>query len=130
MYIDDYSQHPTELNALTSSVREIFPDKKILGVFQPHLFTRTRDFMDGFAESLSRFDELILLEIYPAREESIEGINSNVLLGKIQAKNKEISSLKDALEKIKSKEFDVLLTVGAGNIDTLVKPIKKWLNEE
>ncbi len=129
VYIDDYAHHPTELNAVIASVREIFPGKKILGVFQPHLFTRTRDFMEGFAESLSRFDELILLDIYPARELPIEGITSQALADKIDLKNKEVCSLSEAMELIKSKDFDVLVTVGAGDIDTLVAPIKKWLNE-
>ena len=129
VYIDDYAHHPTELNAVIGSLKEMFPDKKILGVFQPHLFTRTRDFMEGFAESLSRFDELILLDIYPARELPIEGVSSQALAEKIKNRKVETTSLAEALDKIKSKDFDVLVTVGAGNIDTLVKPIKKWLDE-
>lgn len=129
VYIDDYAHHPTELNAVIGSVKEIFPGRKILGVFQPHLFSRTRDFMEGFAESLSQFDELILLDIYPARELPIEGITSDVLLEKINLEQKEVSSLQDAMGRIQSKDFDVLVTVGAGNIDTLVKPIKTWLDE-
>lgn len=129
VYIDDYAHHPTELNAVTHSVREMFPGKKVLGVFQPHLFTRTRDFAEGFAESLSQFDELILLDIYPAREEPLEGIHSTWLLEQINLEKKEVSNLQDALSKIKTKDFDVLVTVGAGNIDTLVKPIKQWLHE-
>src|SRR5690606_14888924 len=122
--------HPTELNAVIQSVKEMFPGKKVLGVFQPHLFSRTRDFMDGFAESLSRFDELVLLEIYPAREEPLEGITSGKLAEKIKLPGTEIANLENALDKIKSKDFDVLVTVGAGNIDTLVKPINEWLNEK
>lgn len=129
VYIDDYAHHPTELNAVIHSVREMFPDKKILGVFQPHLFTRTRDFAEGFAESLGGFDELILLDIYPAREEPLEGIHSAWLLEQINLDKKEVSTLQDAMSRIKSKDFDVLVTVGAGNIDTLVKPIKQWLYE-
>lgn len=129
VYIDDYAHHPTELNALTGSLKDMFPGKKVLGVFQPHLYTRTRDFMDGFVDSLARFDELLLLDIYPARELPIEGITSEALLEKIDLKDKEVSSLADAMEKIKQKEFDVLVTVGAGNVDTLVKPIKKWLQD-
>jgi UDP-N-acetylmuramate--alanine ligase len=129
VYIDDYAHHPTELNAVLRSLKDMFPGKKILGVFQPHLFSRTRDFMDGFVKSLSQFDELILLDIYPARELPIEGITSDVVLEKINLEKKEVSSLQSAMDKIKSKEFDVLVTVGAGNIDTLVKPIKSWLNE-
>lgn len=129
IYIDDYAHHPTELNAVIHSIREMFPVKKVLGVFQPHLYSRTRDFAEGFAESLSGFDELILLDIYPAREEPIEGIHSHWLLDQINLKKKEVSSLQDALNRIKSKDFDVLITAGAGNIDTLVKPIKEWLHE-
>lgn len=129
VYIDDYAHHPTELNAVIQSVKAMFPGKKVLGVFQPHLYSRTKDFEVGFAESLSRFDELILLDIYPARELPIEGVTSEVLLEKIKLENKEVSTLANALNQIKSKEFDVLVTVGAGNIDTLVKPIKNWLDE-
>ena len=129
IYIDDYAHHPTEINAVTQAIKSYYPNKKVLGVFQPHLFSRTRDFADDFAKSLENFDELILLDIYPARELPMEGITSQWLLEKINAKNKEISSLENALEKIKTKDFDVLLTIGAGNIDTLVEPIKKWLNE-
>lgn len=129
VYIDDYAHHPTELNAVIRSIKDMFPGKKVLGVFQPHLFTRTRDFMDGFVDSLSQFDELILLDIYPARELPIEGVTSDSLLEKINLEAKEVSSLQEAMSKIKTKEFDVLVTVGAGNIDTLVQPIKTWLNE-
>ena len=129
VYIDDYAHHPTELNAITESLKDMFPGKKVLGVFQPHLFSRTRDFMNEFASSLSQFDALILLDIYPARELPIEGISSEALLEKINVEEKEVASLSEALERIKTKEFDVLVTVGAGSIDTLVKPIKNWLNE-
>lgn len=129
IYIDDYAHHPTELNALTHTLKEMFPEKKILGVFQPHLFSRTRDFMDEMATSLSNFDELILLDIYPARELPIEGITSEVLLEKVKLKSKEVCPLSKAMNRIKTKSFDVLVTVGAGNIDTLIKPIKDWLNE-
>lgn len=129
VYIDDYAHHPTELNAVIHSVKEMFPGKKVLGVFQPHLFSRTRDFQDGFAKSLEQFDELILLEIYPAREEPIEGVTSSALLEKIRLDRKEVIALENTLDLIKTKDFDVLVTVGAGNIDTLVKPIKEWMNE-
>lgn len=129
IYIDDYAHHPTELNALTHTLRELFPGKKILGVFQPHLYSRTRDFMDEIAASLSAFDQLLLIEIYPAREKPIEGVSSATLLEKVDLNDKEVSSLEDAMNKIKTKSFDVLVTAGAGDIDTLVKPIKNWLNE-
>ncbi|WP_068597472.1 UDP-N-acetylmuramate--L-alanine ligase [Vaginella massiliensis] len=129
IYIDDYAHHPSELDAVIGSVRELYPTKKLLVVFQPHLFTRTRDFADEFAKSLAKVDELILMDIYPARELPIAGITSDWLLEKIELDRKEVASLSTTLDAIKTKDFDVLLTVGAGNIDTLVKPIKKWLDE-
>lgn len=131
IYIDDYAHHPTEINAVVSSIRTFYPDKKLLVVFQPHLFSRTRDFADGFAESLSQADELILLDIYPAREiqENFEGITSGWLLKKVTLDKKECATLPDALDRIKEKDFDILLTVGAGNIDTLYSPICKWMSE-
>lgn len=132
IYIDDYAHHPTELNAVIGSIKTFYPDKKLLVVFQPHLFSRTRDFADGFAESLNNADELILLGIYPARElqENFEGVSSKWLSEKIKLVNKEVSTLDEAFEKIKEKNFDVLLTVGAGNIDTLYDPIVAWLSEK
>lgn len=130
IYIDDYAHHPTEINAVVGSIKTFYPDKKLLVVFQPHLFSRTRDFVDGFAESLSNSEELILLDIYPARElqENFEGITSDWLLKKVILDKKEISNLSEAFNKIKEKEFDILLTVGAGNIDTLYDPICEWLS--
>jgi len=128
IYIDDYAHHPTELNSVIESIRTFYPNKKLLVVFQPHLFSRTRDFLDDFADALSRADELILLDIYPARELPIEGVTSDVLLKKINCENKEVSSLSDALENIKTKDFDILLTVGAGDIDRLYEPILEWMN--
>lgn len=130
IYIDDYAHHPTELDAVIKSLRELYPNKKILGVFQPHLFTRTRDFAEEFGQSLSALDELILLDIYPARELPIEGITSKWLSEFVNLTEKSVYSLEKSLEAIKSKEFDILLTVGAGNIDTIVKPIKEWLKGE
>ena len=132
IYIDDYAHHPTELNAVMGSIKTFYPNKKLLVVFQPHLFSRTRDFVDGFAESLNNADELILLDIYPARElqENFEGVTSKWLSEKIKLENKEVSTLDEAFEKIKEKNFDVLLTVGAGNIDTLHDPIVDWLSEK
>lgn len=131
IYIDDYAHHPTELDAVIGSIRNFYPKKKLLVVFQPHLFSRTRDFAEGFAKSLSRVDELLLLDIYPARElqEHFEGITSDWLLKKVNLKNKEKSSLSEALDKVKSRDFDILLTVGAGNIDTLSDSILEWLND-
>jgi UDP-N-acetylmuramate--alanine ligase len=127
VYIDDYAHHPTELSACIQSVRELFPDKKIAGIFQPHLFTRTRDFVDGFAESLALLDIPILLPIYPARELPIEGIDSQWLFDKIQKDEKYISE-KDAIFTLLNKlQFDVLLTLGAGDIDTLVSPLEVYM---
>jgi len=132
VYIDDYAHHPTELNAVIGSIKTFYPNKKLLVAFQPHLFSRTRDFADGFAESLDKADELILLDIYPARElqENFEGITSDWLLEKVKLEKKEVSTLGDAFNKIKEKEFDVLLTVGAGNIDTLYDGIVSWLSND
>ncbi|WP_313502302.1 UDP-N-acetylmuramate--L-alanine ligase [Kaistella carnis] len=132
IYIDDYAHHPTELNAVIGSIKTFYPQKKLLVVFQPHLFSRTKDFADGFAESLDQADELILLDIYPARElqENFEGITSDWLSEKIKLENKDVSTLEDAFNKIKEKDFDVLLTVGAGNIDTLYDGIVEWLSDK
>ncbi|UMQ40717.1 UDP-N-acetylmuramate--L-alanine ligase [Chryseobacterium sp. Y16C] len=132
IYIDDYAHHPTEINAVMSSIRTFYPEKKLLVAFQPHLFSRTRDFADGFAESLSHADELILLDIYPARElqENFEGITSSWLLDKVTLDKKEVSTLSNAFNTIKEKDFDILLTVGAGNIDTLYDPICEWLSKK
>ena len=100
------------------------------GIFQPHLFTRTRDFADGFADSLSLLDEVILLEIYPAREMPIEGVNSSMLLDKIKHSNKKVLSKEQTLAYIKESNAEVLLTLGAGDIDTLVEPIRKILQQK
>ncbi len=124
IYIDDYAHHPEELRACISSVKRLYPDKKLTAIFQPHLYTRTRDFADGFAEVLSMVDELILLDIYPARELPIEGITSQMLLDKMTLVNKRILSKQAALDAVKSEMPGLLLTVGAGDIDTLVHPLK------
>jgi len=125
IYIDDYAHHPEELKASISAVREIYPTKKITGIFQPHLFTRTRDFADAFARSLELLDELILLEIYPAREDPIPGVDSTMLLGKVQLKHKKICSKIDLLRELNSTKREVLLTLGAGDIDQMVNPIRE-----
>jgi UDP-N-acetylmuramate--alanine ligase len=130
VFIDDYAHHPEELNACIRSVKEMYTGKKITGIFQPHLFSRTRDFADGFAQSLSLLDEVILLEIYPARELPIEGINSSMLLSKIKNNSKKLLNKEQVLEYIKSTNSQVLLTLGAGDIDTLVEPIRKILTEK
>jgi len=128
--IDDYAHHPTEINAVINSVREMYPEKQVLGVFQPHLFSRTRDFADDFAQSLSRFDELILLDIYPARELPIEGVNSDWLLSKISCKNKQLSSKQNLVKNILKSNAQVVVIIGAGDIGELVENIKNNLKVE
>jgi UDP-N-acetylmuramate--alanine ligase len=124
IFIDDYAHHPEELRACISSVRLLYPTKKILGVFQPHLFSRTRDFYDEFAASLSLLDEVILLDIYPARELPIEGVSSAQLLNKITIASKQLVSREELPELVASKNPEVLLTLGAGDIDSLIEPLR------
>jgi UDP-N-acetylmuramate--alanine ligase len=123
VYIDDYAHHPEELKAAIGAAKALYPDKKITGIFQPHLFTRTRDFADGFAESLDMLDECLLLDIYPAREKPIEGITSTMLLSKMKSQNKRLLQKKEVLDYLKTHDTQVLMTLGAGDIDTLVEPI-------
>jgi len=127
IYIDDYAHHPEELKATISSVKQLYPGKKVTGVFQPHLFSRTRDFADGFASSLDLLDECILLEIYPAREKPIAGVNSQMLLDKMKLKDKKLFTREELLEELKRNPRQVLVTMGAGDIDKLVEPIEKLL---
>ena len=129
VYIDDYAHHPTEINAVHQAVRELYPNKKILAIFQPHLFSRTRDFIDDFAKSLAAFDEVLLLDIYPARELPMEGVNSKWLLDKISNPNKKLVSKTDLIPTILKSEARIIVTIGAGDIGELVKPIKTALNE-
>ena len=128
IYIDDYAHHPEELKACFDAVRQLHPTKKMTVIFQPHLFSRTRDFADEFAKVLSTADELILLEIYPARELPIDGVNAQMLIDKMSLKNVTLCGKDSVLAHIKSKNPELLLTVGAGNIDTLVEPLKNLLN--
>ena len=128
VFIDDYAHHPTEINAVHQAVRELYPNRKVLAIFQPHLFSRTKDFADGFAESLSAFDEILLLDIYPARELPIEGITSQWLLSKMTNKNAKLVSKNELITAIKSCNAKVIVTIGAGDIGELVKPIKKALS--
>lgn len=123
VYIDDYAHHPTEIKALIDSVRLLYPGKKITGVFQPHLFTRTRDFFDGFAAQLSRLDEVILMPIYAAREEPISGVHSEVLLDAIKAKKKRLLTPKEVVTEVGRIKEGVVLTLGAGDIDRIVEPL-------
>ena len=127
VYIDDYAHHPVELKACINSVRDMYPAKKITGVFQPHLYSRTRDFADDFAVSLDLLDEVLLLDIYPARELPIEGVSSSMLMSKISNDCKELLSKEELVESIADSKLEVLLTLGAGDIDELIEPIKKKL---
>ncbi|MEJ6735421.1 MAG: UDP-N-acetylmuramate--L-alanine ligase [Flavobacteriales bacterium] len=127
VYIDDYAHHPSELEVCIKSARELYPNKKITGIFQPHLFTRTLDFIDEFAESLSLLDELILLDIYPARELPLEGVDSELIKSKVTIENKSVVAKADLLNTISEKNIEVLLTMGAGDIDVFVQPIKAQL---
>lgn len=128
--IDDYAHHPAEITAVHQAIREMHPGKKVLAVFQPHLFSRTRDFADEFAKSLSLFDELMLLDIYPAREEPIEGVTSEWLLGKIRNENKQLVQKQGLSEVIKNKNADVVVLMGAGDIGEEVEKIRKKLAGE
>jgi UDP-N-acetylmuramate--alanine ligase len=125
--VDDYAHHPAELDACISAARELFPGRRLTGIFQPHLFTRTRDHLDGFAQSLSKVDELILLDIYPARELPIEGVNSTALLERVPMDCKILLRKEEVLSYLEAHRPDVLLTMGAGDIDRLVLPIKELL---
>jgi UDP-N-acetylmuramate--alanine ligase len=129
VYIDDYAHHPQELNAVINSVRKLYPGKKVTGIFQPHLYSRTRDFANEFAASLGNLDELILLDIYPARELPLKNITSKVIYDKVKLQNKELCEKKDLLNKLKNRHIEVLLTLGAGDIDQFVEPIKKLLTD-
>ncbi|HEY9220553.1 MAG TPA: UDP-N-acetylmuramate--L-alanine ligase [Lutibacter sp.] len=128
--IDDYAHHPTEINAVVDSVREMYPTKKIAGIFQPHLYSRTRDFIDDFAASLSRFDELILLDIYPARELPIDGVTSSWLLDKITIGKKQISSKENLVKNVLNLDSQVIVMIGAGDIGELAEIIKNALSHE
>lgn len=127
VFIDDYAHHPTEIEAVHQAVREMHPNTKVTVVFQPHLYSRTRDFVDGFAEMLAQFDEVMLLEIYPAREEPIPGVTASWLFEKIDNPNKKLVDKKDLIEMIKDCKTDILVTLGAGDIGLEVPKIKKVL---
>ena len=126
-YIDDYAHHPEEIRSCLSAVRSSFPEKRITLVFQPHLFSRTRDFMEEFAEVLALADELILLDIYPARELPIEGITSQALLDKVQMNDKKLCQKAELLDLISQEKPDLLITMGAGDIDRFVEPLEKTI---
>ena len=128
VYIDDYAHHPTEINVVHQAVRELYPGKKVLAVFQPHLFSRTKDFADDFAKSLSQFDEVLLMEIYPARELPMPGITSQWLLDKIENPNKKLVQKEELISLLTASDAPVIVTVGAGDVGEMVPEIKKALD--
>ncbi|MCL4129686.1 UNVERIFIED_CONTAM: hypothetical protein GTU68_022619 [Idotea baltica] len=125
--IDDYAHHPTEINAVENSIREMYPNEKVLVVFQPHLFSRTKDFVDDFATALSKFDEVILLDIYPAREEPMVGVNSEWLLSKMNHQHKKISKKENIVKDIKNSSAKIVVMLGAGDIGVLIDKVTKEL---
>jgi UDP-N-acetylmuramate--alanine ligase len=131
VFIDDYAHHPTELKTSISSIKKVYGERKVCGIFQPHLYTRTRDFAEGFAEALSLLDEVILLDIYPAREQPIPGVTSQIIFDRITTKKKTLCTKQELLGILqKKKTFDVLATFGAGDIDRLLPDIKQLLEKK
>ena len=128
--LDDYAHHPDEVSASISSVKELYPDKHLTVIFYPHLYSRTRDFAPQFAEALSLADRVILLPIYPAREEPIEGVTSEIILNRLTCKEKEITLKENLIEKIKVGKFEVLMTMGAGNVDIFLPEIKEIMEKQ
>ena len=128
-YIDDYAHHPEEIKSCLSAIKASFPTKRVTLVFQPHLFTRTRDFMEDFANVLAMADDLILLDIYPAREQPIEGVTSQALLDKINLKNKRLCPKEVLLDTIAASKPELLVTMGAGNIDRFVEPLQNMISQ-
>ena len=126
-YIDDYAHHPKEIAAAVSSMREIFPGRRLTAIFQPHLYTRTRDFADEFAQALSQVDKLILLDIYPAREEPIPGVTSEIIFSNVTIKEKVLLNKEELMDYLQAEPVDTLITFGAGNIDRYIKPITEML---
>ena len=129
VYIDDYAHHPTEINAVHQAVSELYPGQKVLAIFQPHLFSRTKDFADDFAKSLSQFDEVVLLDIYPARELPMEGITSQWLMNKMTNEDKKLVSKDDLIPTILASDSRIIVTIGAGDLGEMVPSIKKALYE-
>lgn len=130
VYIDDYAHHPTELQAAIAAARMLFPERRITGVFQPHLYSRTRDFADGFAEALDLLDECLLLPIYPAREKPIEGVQAEMILDRMNLLNKKIVTKEQVIETLQKSSPEILLTMGAGDIDTLIESIKLMIEKK
>lgn len=129
VYIDDYAHHPSELRAAIAAARMLYPEQKILGIFQPHLYSRTSDFADGFAEELDKLDEVLLMDIYPARELPMEGVTSQMILDRMKNEHKQRVTKASLIEILKTKKTDVILTLGAGDIDVFVPQIKEMLTE-
>jgi len=129
VYIDDYAHHPNEINALISSIRLLFPGRKVTAVFQPHLYSRTRDLAEGFAGSLGKADELILLGLYPAREKPLPGVDSKMIFDRVELNAKRLCDAADLIKTLEMYQLDILLTIGAGDIDQLCEPIIKYLEE-
>ena len=133
-YIDDYAHHPEEIRSAIDSIRRLFPDRHLIGIFQPHLYSRTRDFADQFAEVLSTLDEVLLLPIYPAREEPISGVSSSMLLERLTSPERWLVTKEElsdfVCQKVKEHLPAVVITFGAGDIDRLVEPIARALQEE
>ena len=129
-FVDDYAHHPEEIKACITCVKEFFTGRKITGIFQPHLFSRTRDHAEGFARILDELDEVILLPVYPAREKPIEGVTSELIFNKMRSGKKRLMAKEDIPDKLDTNKLDVLLTIGAGDIDTLVGPIEEMLKKE
>ena len=130
VFVDDYAHHPTEIEAFLRSMKSLYPGRKLTAIFQPHLFTRTRDFAAGFSKSLSLADEVLLMDIYPARELPIPGVDSDMLMTDITSAVKIRCNKKDLMEKLEKMDLDVVVTVGAGDIDTFVKPIGEMLKRK
>jgi UDP-N-acetylmuramate--alanine ligase len=130
VYVDDYAHHPTEIEAFLRSMKSLYPGRKLTVIFQPHLYSRTRDFAEGFSKSLSLADELFLMDIYPARELPIPGVDSDMLMEKITSPVKVRCGKEDLMKQLEGVEVDVIVTVGAGDIDTFVEPIRKMLNKK
>ena len=129
VYIDDYAHHPDELKVLVEGAKNLFPDRKCTVIFQPHLFSRTKDFADEFAATLDMADEIILLPIYPARELPMEGVNSELLLNKMKNVHRSVKTKEEVLSWLSDNTKGLVITAGAGDIDTLVQPIKEIVSK-
>jgi UDP-N-acetylmuramate--alanine ligase len=127
LYVDDYAHHPTEIEAFLRSMKSMYPQRKLTAIFQPHLFTRTRDFADGFSKSLSMADTLLLMDIYPARELPIPGVDADMIFKDVTSRVKIRCNKGDLMQKLETLELDVVVTIGAGDIDTFIEPIKNML---